>query len=114
MELLESVDPSEVPEGASRSARPGLWTGLARRAINDCDQGKVTVVVFKDEAEYKKMRNGISDYLRKAGYRPTPTVVTNANGTLRVFLQLERKVEVINNNHPRRPAASGIRPVRRH
>lgn len=113
MEILESVDPDDVPEGAGRAVRPGLWTGLARRAIADCDQGKVTVVAFKTEEDYKRMRNGVAEIFRKFGYSRRFTVVPEADGGLRVYMGLERKDDPPRlNSHPRRPAASGIRPVR--
>ena len=111
MEILESVDPEEVPEGLTRTARPGLWTGLARRAIADCEEGKVTVVVLKDEDEYVRMRGGVSETINKAGYSRRFRVQTQSDGRVKVYMGLEAKEEP-RNSHPRRPAASGIRPVR--
>lgn len=113
MEILNSVDAREVPEGQKRITHPGVWSGLVKRAIADFESGKVTVIVMKDETEYKKMRNGIAQAIRDAGYRTVPTVVPNPDGSLKVFLEVERLKGIErNNNHPRRPAASGVHPVR--
>ena len=111
MEYLESVAPAEVPEDGQRISRPGIWTGLVKRVIEDSEAGRVTVIALADQAEYKKMRNGVAQIFRDRGKRLVPSVVTNADGTMRVYMAVETRLEPLN-GHPRRPAASGIRPVR--
>jgi hypothetical protein len=87
MEIIGSVDPNAVPAGA-RPRRLAVWSVLARRVMIDHEQGRVTVVRLQDQAEYKKMRNGIVTYLRSRKYRLNPVIIQQADG-LRVFMELQ-------------------------
>jgi len=107
MELLESVLADEVPTLANPVRGKGLWTDLARRAVADYAEGKVSVVRVKDQQEYRRMRNGMSQAFRDAGFQCMPRTIEEADG-LRVYLELRAKEE--RNVQPRRPAANGIRP----
>jgi len=89
MEIIGSVEPQAVPEGR-RSTRGAnsVWAALARRAMMDHEQGRVTVVKLADQAEYKKMRNGIQPYLRVRKYHLNPVILEQPDG-LRVFMELQ-------------------------
>jgi hypothetical protein len=78
----------------------GVWSSLARRAIMDHEQGRITVIKLKDEEEYKKMRNGCAQYFQTRRYRLNPLLVEQADG-LRVFMELQ----------PMEPEQRGVIPV---
>jgi len=90
VEVIGSVAPEEVPRLAPVR---GIWTALARRAIEDHEQGRVTVVKLDTQEAAKRMRNGMSDYIRKAGYLLHPVAVDQGKDGIRVFLELRRKPE---------------------
>ena len=106
MEIVGSVAPEQVP--ASVSTVKGLWTNLARRAIADYEKGRVTYVTVQDEAEHRRMRNGMLAYVRRHGYRLS-SVATRDSPTqpLKVYLQLHPREE------EEKPDAKPVRKVRR-
>ena len=89
MDIVGSVTVDEVPAGRTRMPREGVWSGLARRAVADHEQERVTVVSLKDEDELKRMRNGVAFPLRNLGYAVRPIIV-EANNELRVFMELKK------------------------
>jgi hypothetical protein len=88
MKVIGSVAPEEVPEGERSRSRTGVWSELARRAIQDHENGRVTMVQVDDDKELKKLRNNLVQYLRPKGYRMHPVVVRQSDGGTRVFLEL--------------------------
>jgi hypothetical protein len=88
MDIIGSVAPTEVPAGRGRTPREGVWTGLARRAVADHEQERVTVISLADNDELKKMRNGVAFPLRNHGYALRPVVV-ESDSELRVFMELK-------------------------
>lgn len=87
MEIVGSVAADEVPEGIRRERAPGVYALLAKRAIADHEQSRVTVVKVKDNAELTKLRNNLAGPLRAAGYKARPLIVRQGE-ELRVFLEL--------------------------
>jgi hypothetical protein len=88
LEIIGSVEPEAVPQGARRLDFKGVWSTLARRAMMDHEQGRVTVIKLNDMDEYKKMRNGVQTYFSTRRYRLNPVIVEQADG-LRVFMELQ-------------------------
>ena len=96
MHILESVPDDEVPEGASRASRTGIWVDLIQRMLAARQQGRVLVVKLPDNKELYRLRNGVQIGLRKAGYLLHPAIIQEDDG-LKVYLQLE----------PRNPPKNG-------
>lgn len=95
MEIVGSVDRTEIPQVARRSYRPpGIWAQLSMRAVKDHVAGRVTVVKLKDDKELKKMRAGLQIPLRKLGYKSRLVVIEQPDG-LRAFLELALREEVV-------------------
>jgi hypothetical protein len=92
MDIIGSVAADEVPPGERRIRVPGRWEAIVRRAIDDHQQQRVTVLRAKDDKELKMMRNGMAIPLRKHGYRARPVIVRDGN-EIRVFLELALRVE---------------------
>lgn len=90
VEVLESIAPSDVPQDAQRLGQRGVWQELIARLIADQEQGLVTVLRVPNEDEYKRMRNGIADTMRKRGFIVKAKVQPDA-GSLRVYLELTKK-----------------------
>lgn len=90
MEILESVAPEEIPDDAEAPGARGIWTGIAQHAIEQHRKGKVAVVRLPDEEAYKRMRNGIGDYLRQRGYLAKPVLRKEDSGVI-VYLKLADK-----------------------
>jgi hypothetical protein len=89
MEIIGSVSPDGVPEGMRRPARTAsVWAALARRAMADHEQGRVTVIKLANAAEYKKMRNGTHSYFNSRKYALNPVIVDQSDG-MRVFMELQ-------------------------
>jgi hypothetical protein len=65
-----------------------MWASLARRAMADHEQGRVTVVKLEDQTEYRKMRNGTQQYFRSRLFRLNPVILEQPDG-LRVFMELQ-------------------------
>jgi hypothetical protein len=65
--IVGRVTPNEVPE-IGTAVGFGVWTDLARQAIAAYQQDEVLVVTCADRTEFKRMVNGMSETLRKAGY----------------------------------------------
>ena len=86
MEILDSVDPNEVPDVGTKPQ--GVWTRLAAQVIEAHRQGKVMVIKAKDRTEHKRLINGMSEKLRQAGYSRQFTSVDNADGSVTVYCQL--------------------------
>ena len=88
MESVGSVPAGEVPAG--RGVRPGQWSGLAVRILEDHKAERVTVVKVRDREEMARMRNGMADKLRQLGWLLRPSIVDEEDG-LRVFLSVIRR-----------------------
>jgi hypothetical protein len=88
VEFLDSVAVEDIPREAERVGNKGVWTGLAQHAINDTEKGQVTVIKLADEDAYKRMRNGVSEYLRRAGYTLDAVMVKEDDG-LRIYMKLK-------------------------
>ena len=88
MEFLDSVAVEEIPREAERVGNKGVWTGLADKSINDHEKGQVTVIKLADEEAYKRMRNGVSDYLRKRGYTLDAVTMKDDDG-MRIYMKLK-------------------------
>jgi hypothetical protein len=107
MEIVGSVAKDEVPEGRTPSQN-GIWTGLARRAVEDHKQGRVTMIQVTDNEEYKRMRNGTHDAFRQLGYQLFPVIVDQPDG-MRIFLEVEERKSAPTNGTVKSPRA----PIRR-
>lgn len=90
MEVRKSVAAEEVPSTAHSPKGHGLWTGVAAQAIEACQEGRVLVVKVKDHPEYKLLRSGLYEPLKKAGYTVRPVIIDEEDGRL-VYLKLEPK-----------------------
>lgn len=117
MELLDSVAPDDIPEQAlsARSKGLGGWRALYQRVVDDSHNGLVTVVKLKDQDEYKKLRNGTSNYFREGKYTLDARLMKESDG-LRVYLQAIPEPETIQITRSRPPApapAAAEPPVRR-
>jgi hypothetical protein len=104
VEIVDSVAASLVPTPA-RSVK-GVWTGIARQAIDAHKRGEVLVVVLADKAEYKKMVNGMSEALRLQSYSRRFVTETGEDGKVKAWLVLEDGLTV--------PPDSEALPIRRH
>jgi len=92
VEIIGSVAPEEVPR-VPGSRREGLWATVVRRAVEDHEQGRVTVIKMDSQADVDRLRNGVRIYLREAGYKLHPVTVDQGKDGVRVFLELRRKPE---------------------
>jgi hypothetical protein len=106
------VTPEQIPTTAhSLRGTPRGWRGVAHRIIDDSRLGQVTVVRVKDEAEYRKLRNGISGYLREAKIELRTRVAKLPDGQLECYLQVAPPALEITRSKP--AAASSAAPPRR-
>jgi len=87
MEVVGSVDPSEIPHGMVHAAQ-GVWTRLADQVMEAHQQGKVLVIKASNQQEFKRMRNGMAERLRKAGYSRSFTAVDEPDGSIKIYCQL--------------------------
>lgn len=86
-EIVGSVTQDEVPKPDKRKGRPGVFSAIAERAVEDHRQGRVTVVKVPNEEELKRLRNNISHVLHQYGLAARPIVVKQGE-EYRVFLEL--------------------------
>lgn len=86
MKVVGSVSPDEVPRTGETTF--GLWTSLAMQAIDEHKKGRVLTVKVADQAEYKKLGNGVAEKLRQHGYARRFAAVKEEDGIL-VYMQLE-------------------------
>jgi hypothetical protein len=93
MKVTGAVKPDEVPRAIGTAF--GVWTSLATRVIEAHERGEVLTVVCDNRDEYRKMTNGMSERLRMAGYRRRFVAIDEANGNVRVYLQLEERPSTI-------------------
>jgi hypothetical protein len=85
MKVVGSVERDKVPQ--TEKAVFGVWTGLTKQAIDEYRRGHVLTVKVADQAEFLKMRNGMSERLRRAGFSRQFVTVEEPDGLL-VYLQL--------------------------
>lgn len=88
MKVVGSVKPEEVPD--LPKANKGVWTSLALKAIEAHRRGEVLVVTCANRDEYKRMRNGMAEKIRLAGYARSFTAVNaeEPEDGVRVYLGL--------------------------
>jgi hypothetical protein len=84
--IVGSVTPDEVPQDHRR--QPSLWEGLAARAAQDHEDGRVTVIKTTDEKEISRIRHNLQVPLHRQGLSARPVVVRSENGEIRIFLEL--------------------------
>lgn len=94
MRIIGSVPRDEVPADGFRPKARSVWDELVQRALIDFREGKVTVLQLDDRKDYTRMRNGTQTYWRKAGVRPEVVLVDQADGSLKVFLELIQREDM--------------------
>jgi len=90
VKVVGNVTPEEVPveaRTARSKLRGSIWQDLVEQVIESHENGQVTVVVFADEAEYKKMRNSTAALFRERAYTLYARMLKDPDG-LRVFMEL--------------------------
>lgn len=86
-EIVGSVAPEDVP-AASRHMNPSKWAKLAQRVVSDHRAGRVTVIRVPNQDEVVRLRNNLSNYLRRDNFT-SRTIVVHSEDEIRVFIEVK-------------------------